>query len=47
MGEQFFMLKGLDLSQPERVVARFYKKEAEPVAQTETNGQEPAQAEIR
>jgi cell division protein FtsQ len=47
MGDQFFMLKGLDLSQPERVVARFYKKEAEPVAQMETNGQEPAQAEIR
>lgn len=45
LGEQFYSLRGLDLTQPERVVARFFKNETAPTAeagmtvQTQTVGQ--------
>jgi len=45
MGEQFYMLKGLDLSQSDRVVARFYRKEAEPVAEAGLTAPAPSPAE--
>ena len=45
LGEQFYSLKGLDLSQPERVVARFFKKEMEPVVEAGMTAQTKKEAQ--